>query len=519
MTYKVYAPNVHLFAFHLRDDSSSDNYDNKLLWNKCQEIFQKFEISQELKIRNIVPDGRVDLLEEAADTNIFLPLEGAIILDKAQKTRVTGIACPLQLYDSYALALNLRIDESDQPQNKTEAVDISIFKNFNPDNCFLPRNINSSLGQTLLLTAWLSSAQQQDAAIWREIAQQCVQNFCEQKGECPQLYQESLLFDSPIFEYGNPNSSHGYKHILVWLFFSEEEEQYSAKADANLGSFYQEFIDLFFYRNKVIKAYHISRDVYSDIHSLYKEFKQTVREIANIKSIGNSSLVPNTNRDLSPEIKRTSPQNKIVPTISAENNLTVSNTITGLSNIELKNYKNKLSIFPLLDLQYSEYLTEFEKYRLTIETNTKNYVEKLRQIQEKSANENLQFLSNFNQIISIKFSNQIQTDLGYFANTPGLIDKAITSIRGIVEIEQAERDRSLENTIRVASVALGSGSIAVGATSHIDKPFKPLNQLHHKYPFHPFVLSLFLSSMAAVIAGLITYWLIKRKVKNKSILK
>ncbi len=112
---------------------------------------------------------------------------------------------------------------------------------------------------------------------------QCVQHFYGQKGECPQLYQESLLFDSPIFEYGNPNSAHGYEHILVWLFFTEEE-QYSAKADANLGSFYQEFIDLFFYRNKVIKAYHFSRDVYLDIHSLYKEFKQTVREIANIKS-------------------------------------------------------------------------------------------------------------------------------------------------------------------------------------------------------------------------------------------
>ncbi|NJM23558.1 MAG: hypothetical protein HC907_35515, partial [Richelia sp. SM1_7_0] len=84
-------------------------------------------------------------------------------------------------YDSYALALNLRIDEFDQSQNKTEAVDISIFNNFNPDNCFLPKNINSSLGQTLLLTAWLSPDQQQDATLWREIAQQCVQNFCEQK--------------------------------------------------------------------------------------------------------------------------------------------------------------------------------------------------------------------------------------------------------------------------------------------------------------------------------------------------
>ena len=334
-----------------------------------------------------------------------------------------------------------------------------------------------------------------------------MQNFCEQKGECPQLYQESLLFDSPIFEYANPNSAHGYEHILVWLFFSEEEEQYSAKADANLGSFYQEFIDLFFYRNKVIKAYHISRDVYSDIYSLYKEFKQTVREIANIKSIGNSSLVPNTNRDLSP-------QNKIVPTISPENNLTVSNTITGLSNIELKNYKNKLSIFPLLDLQYSEYLTEFDKYRLTIETNTKNYAEKLRQIQEKAANENLQFFSNFNQIISIKFSNQIQTDLGYFANTPGLIDKAITSIRGIVEIEQAERDRSLENTIQRLGIAFGGGAIVSGVvTQHIDKPFAP-GIINFKYPVHPLVLSLLWSFFATTFFWLLAWLCTKPKRKR-----
>ena len=193
MTYKVYAPNVHLFAFHLRDDFSLNNYENKLLWNKCQEIFKRFEISQEFKIRDVAPDRRVDLLEKATDTNIFLSLEGAIILDTTHKTRVTGIACPLQIYDSYALALNLRIDELDQSQNKTEAVDISIFKNFNPDNCFLPKNINSSLGQTLLLTAWLSPDQQQDATLWREIANQCVQNFCKQKEECPQLYQEGLL--------------------------------------------------------------------------------------------------------------------------------------------------------------------------------------------------------------------------------------------------------------------------------------------------------------------------------------
>jgi len=342
-----------------------------------------------------------------------------------------------------------------------------------------------------------------------------VQNFCEQKGECPQLYQESLLFDSSIFEYGNPNSSHGYKHILVWLFFTEEkEERYYSKADENLSLFYQEFIDLFFYRNKVIKAYHLSRDVYLDIHSLYKEFKQTVREIANIQSIENNSLVTNTNRDLSSEIKRVSPQNKIVPKMSPDNNLTVSNKIRRLSDIELKNYQDKLSIFPLLDLEYSEYLTEFDKYCLTIETNTKNYAEKLRQIQQKSANENLHFLSNLNQIISVKFSNQIQTDLGYFANTPGLIDKAITSIRGIVEIEQAERDRSLENTVQVLGIAFGGGAIVSGVvTQNINKPFV---SSYFKYPISPLALSLFWSIAATIIFGIVALLVTQpKRKKNK----
>ncbi|MBX9259174.1 hypothetical protein H1Q63_35525 [Desmonostoc muscorum CCALA 125] len=158
-------------------------------------------------------------------------------------------------------------------------------------------------------------------------------------------------------------------------------------------------------------------------------------------------------------------------------------------------------------------MTEFDKYRLTIETNTKNYTEKLRQIQEKSSNENLQFLSSFNQIISIKFANQIQTDLGYFAHTSGLVDKAITSIRGMVEIEQAERDRSLERTIQVLGIALGGGAIVSSVvTQHIDKPFAP--QINFKYPVHPLVSSLLWSVLATAIFGMVAWWVTQPKAKR-----
>ncbi|MGK7874167.1 MAG: hypothetical protein AB4426_12895 [Xenococcaceae cyanobacterium] len=80
MKEKVYAPNVHLFAFHLRNGLDS-NYDSELLWKKCQEIFPKFHISQELKIWEVEEGSRIDLLQGATDDNILLPLEGKISLN------------------------------------------------------------------------------------------------------------------------------------------------------------------------------------------------------------------------------------------------------------------------------------------------------------------------------------------------------------------------------------------------------------------------------------------------------
>ena len=258
---------------------------------------------------------------------------------------------------------------------------------------------------------------------------------------------------------------------------------------------YETLIDLFFYRHKIIQDYKSSRYVYRHTHEKYEELKQIVHEIADIDTN------TNTNQNL-----------------SSENNSTLSNAISQLSsNIELKNYQDKLRKFPLLDFQYSECLAELNKYHLNIDTNIKNYTEKLRQIQEKTSEDlkYLHFLSVFDQIISVKFSNQIQTDLGYFAHTSGLIEKAITSIRSIIEIEEAERDRSLEQTFQVAAAAVGSGAIVSGVVAeHIDKPFA--STINFKYPVHPLVSSLFWSVLATAFFGIVTWLIIKpKRKKNK----
>ncbi|NEO61181.1 MAG: hypothetical protein F6J98_12290 [Moorea sp. SIO4G2] len=301
MTHKIYAPNIHLFAFHLRNASSSDSqpdtdYNSELLWHKYDQICAKFQIQQKLDLRDVAEGSRIALLTGATTDNILLPLEGKLSLNNGKGIRITGQACPLQIYDSYALGLNIRIPERENNQ-KTEDVDLTIFKDFNPDQCFLPSKINSniksSLGQILLLTAWLPQKQQQDSHVWKEIADQCVHNFLGEKNQdnYPPLYREGQLFDSPIFEYGIPDKSQDYGQIFVWLFLGEEVNgNYGARADENFSLFYQYFIDLFFYRQKVIKAYQISREVYSDVKQQYQEIKKIINETAQIKD--NQSLQP-----------------------------------------------------------------------------------------------------------------------------------------------------------------------------------------------------------------------------------
>ncbi|BAZ38439.1 hypothetical protein NIES4101_43760 [Calothrix sp. NIES-4101] len=456
MNFKIYAPNVHLFAYHLYQSKNSEE-----LWQKCQVIFDKFHLAPPLQLRKVAPGSRIDLLVNASHNNILLTVTGH--LTNPEKKKITGRICPLQIYDSSALALNIRIPELDDNQQLTPEVETSIFRQFNVDECLLPAQINPSLGQTLLLTAWLSPQQQQEPRKWREIANECIQFFLDVDAEnIPPLYQSGLLFDSPIYEYGIPQANTASGHIIVWLFLGEKiNSKYYSKADENLGFFYQEFIDLFFYRSKVTKTYQINREVHRQIYQGYEEIKQIIREIA-----------PKLPDNQSPQ---------------TANNLSVNHL--------LAEYKQKLRILPKIDLEYSNSLREFNNNLLTIDINNHNYAEKLRQIQDKLPTEDLSFLSLFNQKIATNFQAQITDEQAYFAPGSTLADKAIASIRGIVEIEQAETDRALAKALKdkeetaqkrdkklQLAIALAGTGLAVSSIS-ADNPGKPVESILKKiYP-------------------------------------
>ncbi|MER3495174.1 MAG: hypothetical protein C4323_25160 [Mastigocladus sp. ERB_26_2] len=121
----------------------------------------------------------------------------------------------------------------------------------------------------------------------------------------------------------------------------------------------------------------------------------------------------------------------------------------------------------------------------------------------------LHFLETFSQKNYPFFQKQINADLGYFKHGSALLEQTISSIRGIVEIEQTRRDRSLETTIQIIGIALGGGAIISGVvTEHIDKPFAPISL---KNPPHPLVSSLFWSLLAIGLLWWLAWWRTQRK--------
>ncbi|MEH1934400.1 MAG: hypothetical protein V7L14_11890 [Nostoc sp.] len=176
-----------------------------------------------------------------------------------------------------------------------------------------------------------------------------------------------------------------------------------------------------------------------------------------------------------------------------------------------------LKALPQLALTYTRLLRNLEDYQNTIAINAYNYEERLQKV-HAIIGENISFLETFSQKNCPFFQQQINADLGYFRHGLELLGRAIDSIRGIVEIEQAERvgvarrrHRSLENTIQVLGIGFGGGAIISGViVQDIDKINQPLTAISPNNPPHPFYASLFLSIVVTLLFIALGWWWINK---------
>lgn len=486
VTPNIYAPNLHLFAFHLwrgltgEPESLAPN--PKQLWERGDEILNSLGFTERLQIHGYPDDSR-----EPPGPQINLCPHNSLKLRGTlpnSDLTITGKIYSHRLYDSYSLTVNLRRPEQENGE-KTADVPISFWRNLSTEKLlFLPDFLQSSLGQTLLLTAFLpQSEQKKNADELQDLARHCLaQVMPSQKIKRPPLHKLGELFGSPCFEFGGQVLDAGLEgeadvqpHIVILLF---REDLPSAKfVDA-----YRDFINLFYYRNKVLSAYRETRTLYRKTYKLYADLEQNVKLFKQDIDISRQE-----------ETGRRS----------------------GLTQAQLEDLKGVLKELAALDLDYGRLLRNYKHSRNTISINTKNYQVTLAAIlntlQEQGYEvqpQELEFFQEFGDRTSPYFQTRINDELNYFVEGSSLADKAIASIRGIVEIEQTQRDRSLQeqnqqlqDQIQAIGVGIGTGAIFASTVGlSFEEPMTwPWADNRGEHP-HPFAIALLFSFAAALVA-------------------
>ena len=148
-TGKVTNPKLTLYAFHLKHSLAQKPKtpvkNANHLWLKCQQLGKQLHVPR----LETLP-ARIEKANEKKThiTGEILPeriLPFTAIKHK-KNLHLSGEANPLEIHhDTYALDLTLRY-----PYPEVKIADL---RGLNPDNFLLPKNINASLGQTLVFFA------------------------------------------------------------------------------------------------------------------------------------------------------------------------------------------------------------------------------------------------------------------------------------------------------------------------------------------------------------------------------
>ena len=465
MSDKISAPNVYLYAFQLQNDSKGSN---NPLWKHCDNILANF--TNETVTPNLVfPQNSHSYREDLLPT-VTLPFNSNPLVE--------GFAQPLQIQDSYALCLNIGCPEDGTADN----LDVDFIQEFNPNRALLINGDDNFLGQTLLITAWLPENSPDNLDSLKPLADKC-RDALFQGDSPPVFYRSSKLFGSPIFEYGTISDIANYRHLLVWLLADKQ-------TDEDFNTCQAEILDLLCHRHKVIKAFQDSRLIHEELDREYRIIEKNMEILQQQFSRG-----------------------------------------TVLTAAQLQEFQEQLKQLFSKAVTYTRLLRKLEDYDNTIALNLNNYTDILSKICDilGTDKEELSILNNFSRKTAPYVRSQIAGDLGYFRHGTNLIEQAIASIRGIVEIEQARSDRTnqlalrksedkekyrddrLQSTVQAIGVGLAAGGIA--ASSGTDKVFQTVQ--NHQIPvlmqWHPFAFSFLLSCAIALFAAGITWWRTKPK--------
>ncbi|NEP22757.1 hypothetical protein [Moorena sp. SIO3I6] len=491
--WKAQNPSLTLYAFQLRQEISKgkqevmDNADQ--LWEQCVALGQQRNIqllkSLKTELRCYTYDSKDSQYHynPSHEDQEATPEEKPYLddwLELVRKDPQSDQARQLRFHsesDKNGLRLMgeiypLRIHDTyalDVTLRYRETVDLAQLSQLNPTD-----QIQASIGQTLLL---FTKPVNVEESAYEDFANHCVAALVKETADYIQPSTTGQLFGSPIFEYDNDKETPRERcHILVWL--DSHPETLSKTVEA-----YHSLLNLLGCRSKILYAYSQSRHCHDKALELYRELEQKVEQLVQ-----------------PPEET-------------------------------LEELNQWLKEIPQRAFHYAKYLRDMEDHRTTITTNIENYRSRLENIKALSLpNDDLAFLQTFLDRTCKQFKTQIQVDLNYLRPGQNLFEQMTATIRGMIEVKQAESDRILQETLQANEAAaqkreqklelvitvVGTGLAVSGISSQVasDATEKILSvskedanlPSYFGYSFLDILFHLLVGVILATPVGIIVWW-------------
>ncbi|MCC3449712.1 MAG: hypothetical protein JGK03_17885 [Microcoleus sp. PH2017_25_DOB_D_A] len=445
-------PTVDLFVYDLADGIGQN--EDKISQNRAQ-FWQKIYGDK------ISAPQLAKLKQAETETAEYIELLGDKKL-AAFESPLDGYAYPVKIGDTYAAQFDLsgKIESDKENTFKPKEIDClewlkqQVISRVNPP---------ATIGQSWLVWGQLT-ANDQDALATAKNCYSKLNLFPNAKWE-RDLKATGQFKGADFYELWLPPGDRGNigqnYHVLICLF-PYNNGQSIADISKTVAKIYVHLMRLFAFRNKVIWAYTQSRQLKADL----KDASRTIQDIV-------QQLPQQVN---APKVDLKELQQSLV---------------------------DSLTIFSV----YANYISRLEEQENTIKTNLKNYKRRLETIGEDMGSdaEAFKFMASFSDFAKEKYVWQVAADNRSLSAGLRLLENAIQTIEGIIEIERAKSDRTLNVTIGAVGVGIGTSGVAASVyASQIRSPASPTNPINVNVVFG-------LSMGLGIVAGAIVLIMIGKK--------
>ncbi|NET61166.1 MAG: hypothetical protein F6K47_35070, partial [Symploca sp. SIO2E6] len=328
-----------------------------------------------------------------------------------------GYYYPVKLGDTYALQIDCAGKENDPDweqlslQEQLQEIKQVVLKH--------TQDLSGEIGENWLVWGKLVSPNQDPEAI----AQVCYEalEIVDQPEWKRDHKGKGTWHGATLFELERPDMTldglHCNHQVIICLFPHDKTDEELQKI---LGKLYRDLLQLFHYRNKILWVYEQTRQ-------LKEALKDSSRAIQ-----------------------------KIVDSLPQR----LTSSTLNLQQLQ-QDLANALSVYHY----YQTNLGYLQEHYATVKINTENYQRRTQAIAQRDPNSNLEFLIKFSRFATEKYLTQIKSNYQGLSAGVKPLENFIKTVEGIINIEKTKNERTLNKTLAIASVGIGSASVTAATIS------------------------------------------------------